>query len=336
MALYLLGDLHFTNSHEWDNICFTRFIDYFKNLNIEADSSLFLLGDITDKKINDSRTTDLVSCFFAIALSKFKAIYILGGNHDMHKDIFGNIYYTTQFVKNFNPEKIHLIYNETILNIDGLKVMALPHKETTLGIEEYYNSELSNDFYSTEVNLLLGHLNIYDEKMPIADGLNIKKFNYKNAYFGHVHSRVGSYAKNYTGSIMPFKKSENITELPRCIVKMDKNSIEEIELPIFKVFKTLDISKELPTSKKTDNPTVVYDFTNCNDETVESLRKDYFIRYERDSLEIAAENAEEQETAIVEQIFSSFYEAYIKMCKDLDLHPKRSVNSLVKSLLEEE
>ena len=63
MALYLLGDLHFTNSHEWDDICFTKFIEYFSNLEVEADSSLLLLGDISDKKINDSKTIDLISWF---------------------------------------------------------------------------------------------------------------------------------------------------------------------------------------------------------------------------------------------------------------------------------
>ncbi len=336
MALYLLGDLHFTNSHEWDEICFNKFIDYFSNLEVEADSSLLLLGDISDKKINDSQTITYISHFFAVALTKFKMIYVVGGNHDMHKDSFKKIHYTTQFVKYFNPEKIHLIYDEEILDIDDLKVMALPHKETTLGIEEYYNSELDNKFYSTQVDLLVGHLNIYDEKMPIAEGLDIHKFNYKTAYFGHVHSRIGSYAQNYTGSIMPFKKSENDTTLPRCIAKITKNKVEEIPLPIFKVFKTLDISKELPDHKKTDEPTTVYDFVNCNDETVESLRKDYFIRYEKDALEINEEIINEQDANIVEQMFSNFYEAYTQMCKDLDIHPKRSVNSLVKSLLLEE
>ena len=173
MALYLLGDLHFTNSHEWNDICFTKFIEYFSNLEVEADSSLLLLGDISDKKINDSKTIDLISWFFAVVLKKFKMTYVLGGNHDMHKDIFKKVHYTTQFVKYFNPEKIHLIYNEEILDIDGLKVLALPHKETNLGIEEYYNSELDNKYYSTQVDLLVGHLNIYDEKMPMAEGLDL-------------------------------------------------------------------------------------------------------------------------------------------------------------------
>ena len=336
MALYLLGDLHFTNSHEWDDICFTRFIEYFSNLEVEADSSLLLLGDISDKKINDSKTIDLISWFFAVVLKKFKMIYVLGGNHDMHKDIFKKVHYTTQFVKYFNPEKIHLIYSEEILDINGLKVLALPHKETNLGIEEYYNSELDNKYYSTQVDLLVGHLNIYDEKMPMAEGLDIHKFNYKTAYFGHVHSRVGSYAQNYTGSIMPFKKTENDTLLPRCIAKIAKDSVEEIPLPVFKLFKTLDISKELPSNKKSDNPTIIYDLINCNDETAESLKKDYFIRSEKDILDVSEEIEIDQEAVIFDQIFENFYDAYTQMCRDLDLHPKRSVNSIIKQLLEEE
>ena len=336
MALYLIGDLHFTNSHEWDDICFTRFIEYFSNIEVEADSSLFLLGDISDKKINDSKTIDLISWFFAVALKKFKMIYVLGGNHDMHKDSFKKVHYTTQFVKYFNPEKIHLIYNEEILDIDGLKVLALPHKETNLGIEEYYNSELDNKYYSTQVDLLVGHLNIYDEKMPMAEGLDIHKFNYKTAYFGHVHSRVGSYAQNYTGSIMPFKKTENDTFLPRCIAKIAKDSVEEIPLPVFKLFKTLDISKELPSNKKSDNPTIIYDFINCNDETAESLKKDYFIRSEKDILDVSEEVEIDQEAVIFDQIFENFYDAYVQMCRDLELHPKRSVNSIIKQLLEDE
>jgi DNA repair exonuclease SbcCD nuclease subunit len=336
MALYICGDLHFTNSHEWDNICFTRFIDYFESLSIEANSSLFLLGDVTDKKLNDSQTLDFVTRFFSIALKKFKKIYVIGGNHDMYEDNFKNIHYTTQYLKYLDPEKIVLIYNEDILDIDGLKIMVLPHKKVTAaGIDEYYNSELSNDFYSTQVDLILGHLSIYDEKMPIAGGLDLDKFNYKKAYFGHVHSRVGTHADKYTGSVMPFKKSENDTTLPRCIAKITKDSIEEIEIPIFKRFETIDISKELPKYKKDSNPTIIYDFINCNDETAESLRKDYFIRYEKDVLDIVESDTEEEST-IVEQIFSNFYEAYTKMCQDLDIHPRRSVNSLIKSLLLED
>lgn len=337
MALYIIGDLHFTNSHEWDDICFTRFIDYFESLSVEANSSLLLLGDVTDKKLNDSKTVDLVTRFFAVALKKFTKIHIVGGNHDMYEDNFKNIYYTTQFLKYLNPEKINLIYNEQILDIDGIKVMALPHKKVTAaGIDEYYNSELNNDFYSTRVDLIVGHLSIYDEKMPIAGGLDLSKFNYKRAYFGHVHSRVGTHADKYTGSIMPFKKSENDTTLARCIVKMTKDSVEELELPIFKRFETVDISKELPKYKKDSNPTIIYDFINCNDETAESLRKDYFIRYEKDVLDLIDDSEEDSDSTIVEQIFDNFYDAYTKMCQDMDIHPRRSVNSLIKSLLLEE
>lgn len=335
MALYLIGDLHFTNSHEWDDICFTRFIDYFSSLQVEANSSLFLLGDITDRKINDSRTNDYIAAFFAIAVAKFAKVYVLGGNHDMHEDVFKNVYYTTQFLAHFSP-KINLIYNEQILDIDGIKVLALPHKKVLASsIDEYYNSELDNNFYSTEVDLLVGHLSIFDEKMPIAGGVEIDKFNYKRACFGHVHSRVGTHADKYAGSIMPFKKSENNTDLPRCIVKMTKDTWEEIPLPIFKLFETIDISKGLPEHKKGSNPTIIYDFINCNDETAESLRKDFFIRNEKDVLEIAKENESgESEVAIVEQIFSNYYEAFTKMCQEMDIHPKRSVNSLIKSLLD--
>ena len=170
----------------------------------------------------------------------------------------------------------------------------------------------------------------------MAEGLDIHKFNYKTAYFGHVHSRVGSYAQNYTGSIMPFKKTENDTLLPRCIAKITKDSVEEIPLPIFKLFKTLDISKELPSSKKSDNPTIIYDLINCNDETAESLKKDYFIRSEKDVLDMSEEVEIDQEAVIFDQIFENFYDAYVQMCRDLELHPKRSVNSIIKQLLEED
>ena len=72
MALYLLGDLHFTNSHEWDEICFNKFIDYFSNLEVEADSSLLLLGDISDKKINDSQTITYISHFLQWLLQSLR------------------------------------------------------------------------------------------------------------------------------------------------------------------------------------------------------------------------------------------------------------------------
>ena len=90
MALYIIGDLHFTNSHEWDKVCFNRFISYFSELNVEPNSHLLILGDVTDKKINDSQTTDYVSNFFSVALEKFIQIHVIGGNHDMGITITGN------------------------------------------------------------------------------------------------------------------------------------------------------------------------------------------------------------------------------------------------------
>ncbi|MCF0126228.1 MAG: metallophosphoesterase [Clostridia bacterium] len=338
MALHILGDMHFMNSHEWDKLCMERFLDYFEGVSVSTNDDLLLEGDITHSKFNDSITIDCVSKFISIALKKYDNIYIIGGNHDMFEDEHHNIEYTTKYLKHFAPDRIHLIYDETVLDIKGLKVLALPHKKSSaIELDEYYNHNLDKKFYETEYDLIVGHTTIFDPEIPVAGGVELDRFKTKYAYFGHVHIRFGTQAKHYTGSIMPVKKTENGGDLCRCLAIVSKDGIKEIDLPVIKKFEEVDLIDGIPTnlSKKGDSPVVIYDFKNCNNETIESLRKDYFIRYEKDVIKgIETEISQDDgNKTIVNKLFNNFYDAYKLMCRENNITPKRAVDAIMKRLL---
>lgn len=341
---FVIGDLHFSNSRPWDLESFDKFINWFSNLEIsfnKEDCELILLGDCTEKSVNNGQSIELLVKFIKIALNKFNNLIIIGGNHDMKENTDGSIQYSTQFLS--QEKNIKLVFDEDIfISNQGFTIKALPYKKTIESIEDYYNNSLQSSFYTDNCDLLIGHINLYDKNIPYIKGLDLNKFNFKYAAFGHIHQRVGLNSKFYTGSIMPFRKSEQYTELPRCIKVYTKNNNliteSEIEIPKFRSYEKLDFSKnEKPFFKKfSSNITYIYEIFNCDKNILNNLSKDYYVILGKslkiDSIELENTDASEN-NFIATRIFKDKKDAFLKMVKDQNLHLKRSITNVVLNLL---
>lgn len=342
--LFVIGDLHFSDSRPWDLESFSKFIDWFSKFDIKnkkEDSELLLLGDCTEHAVNNGRSIDLLTKFVEIALSKFDDLIVIGGNHDVKEDANGHFQYSTQYLANLG--NVRLVYDEEVFTSkQGFIIKALPHKKTIQSLDDYYNNSLAADFYKAECDVFVGHIMILDKNCLYMGGIDIDKFAFKYAAFGHIHQRFGLNNKHYTGSIMPFRKSEQETSLPRCIKVYSKNndsvSLEEVDLPTFRVYEKIDISKEKPLHKKHSTfETHIYELLNCNDKHIfESLKTDYYVMLGKNAIQDLKDlNAfnEQKNKSISASVFKNKLDAFQKMMKDSKYHFKRSTVKVLSNLL---
>lgn len=346
--LFILGDTHFSNERDWDLESFEKFIDWFSKYDFgnKEDCELLQLGDLTEKSKSAGKTYGLLLKFMTVCLTKFSKIYILGGNHCMkYNSLRNEVEYSSEFLGELD-DSIKLIYDETEFTaLDGkLSVLALPFKYTTTSIENYYNNNLKPELYTNHYNLICGHVTIFDEKFKIVDGINLKKFNFDHAVFGHIHNRCGTNAKYYPGSIMPFRKSEEKTELPRCIkvIDEDNNELDEIQLPIFRQYHTINFQTEKPKYKRNSTDIVhVYELTNCDEKTIINFCSEYYIKKSITqnvlNIENIVNNSGDDDKINNENVKNLLLEDDFvileKMCKDNDIILKRKTKALLRELL---
>ena len=337
--LFYLGDMHFSTRRDWDKESFENFINWFENYDFGKyeDCEFFQLGDVTEKSLNSGDAYSLLTDFTVKALKKFKKIYIIGGNHCSKYDTEKNIEsYSSEYLAKLS-DNIKLIYKEQEIEaLDSkLKILALPFRHTSKQIETYYNEDLPEHFYKNHYNIICGHEMIYDENFKVAGGVNLKKFNYDHAVFGHIHQRFGNNASMYTGSIMPFRKSEEKTVLPRCMKVFNEDGVElkEIVLPIFRQYHVIDFKKEKPTFKKYSDKIVhVYEFINCgNDFIASNMYSDYYVKktspLKIDDNILSDENIDKN--ILIEDDFTVLEQ----MCKEQNIILKRGTKALLKELL---
>ena len=338
--LFVLGDMHFSNSREWDLESFNHFIDWFENYDFGKyeDCELLQLGDVTEKSINNGAVYFLVTKFFKIALRKFSRIYVIGGNHCWKYDVTRNSeYFSTEYLSNMSDNIKTIFSEEKFTALDGkLSILALPFKFTVSSIEEYYNKHLNESFYEEKYNIICGHVNLYDSNFPSIEGLKLKNFKFDHAVFGHIHSRIGANAKYYTGSIMPFRKSEEKTELPRCIKVYDdtNNELPEIELPIFRQYHIIDFNKNKPEFERNSGTIVhIYELVNCKNDLVgEKTYPNFYIKKSSTikSIDDCNTDSIDNDNNI---LLKDDYTVLEQMCKDNNIILKRGTKVLLKELL---
>lgn len=337
--LFVIGDMHFSTSRPWDEESFKNFLDWYDKQEFGPfeDCELLQLGDVTEKATNTGKPFEMLTSFFEMSLRKFSKIYVLGGNH-CHKWVTekGESQYVTQYLP-YMSNRIKVIFEEEIFDaIDGLKVLALPHKHVVTTIEDYYNNNLPSVYYETPVDLICGHTGIFDKAFPYISGLMLDKFNFKFAAFGHIHNRWGSNKKMYTGSIMPFRKGEQNCELPSCIKVFTKDAeLDEIQLPQFRSYETIDFRNTKPTYKKFSDKVVhIYELDNCRDKnSAKIMYNDYYFKFGKIT-EVEAVNSENGaiENSVI-KVFDNYYDAFQKMCKEKGITFKRKTHTLLKDLL---
>jgi hypothetical protein len=344
--LFVLGDLHFDSSKDWSREAITKFIEWFENYDFGNYDTIELLqlGDVTEKASNLGDTLELVTLFFDIACRKFSNIYVLGGNH-CHRLTKEKSQYSTQFLKligahhsNGKVSQIHTIFSEEIFYTKNrFQIIALPYKRISGKIlDDYYSNELPKEFYTTEADLLCGHVAIKEPK-TFYGGINISKFATKHYAFGHIHVRNGQFKKYYTGSIMPFKIDEEKSELERCLKVFTKqkdstaNSITENEIiiPKFVTYDTVQFEDIPAFQKESDNQVHIYTVINCkNLQQAKSYYPNYYIRGVEKVVADTTIHASEKE-----KIFLTPLEALDSMLKETKMTIKRKTLELLKSIL---
>lgn len=336
--LYTMGDAHFCNARDWDKESFGKFIKWFKeDLPVNnSHSELLQLGDLTEKALNEGATLAMLTEWAEVALQRFDKIYIVGGNHDDKYDVMKDEeHYSSEYLAEMD-NRIQVIYKETefeVLN-GSLKVLALPFRHVPGSLEKYYSEQLDSKYYDTKYDLICGHTAIKDPALPHIPGVDLSRFHYKYAAFGHIHDRSGPNARFYTGSIMPFRKNEEKTALPRCFkVYSDDGQEAEIELPIFRQY---HVGVDKPEHKK--NSTDVVHIYELNDpKKVVDYADEYYVKK---SLATSAINALAERLQTVEakarnsaSLFDDDLTVLEKMCKEQGIALKRKTKAILKKLL---
>lgn len=250
--------------HEWSDRSVHLFYTWFKdNINPDPEDRLIQLGDVFDKSANYGKTVELATKLFKRISTKFRKIFVLGGNHDLgFKN--NNFQYATEFLSHAF-DNIVCLYNETVLEFYDTSVTVLPFKKVEGQLLDKYYSELMNSkLYNSDITC--GHVAIKEEGTYFG-GIDISKFKNKNFVMGHIHTRNGKYKEYYTGSILPCNITENTSELPRCIKIFDTTTkiFSEIPIPNFVKFDTMDFNSDQGNIAENSSDVVtLYTVKNCN------------------------------------------------------------------------
>jgi calcineurin-like phosphoesterase family protein len=331
--LFVLGDTHFSTNKDWNFDSFSNFITWFESYDfgLFEDSELIQLGDVVEKASNLGDTLELVTKFFSIACTKFKKIYLIGGNHD-HKMINDKSQYATQYLSFIGNNQVKKIFKEEILTTEnGFNVIALPYRRVNGKVlDDYYSSDLPEEFYTTEADLICGHVALKEAK-GFYGGIDIAKFATKFRAFGHIHIRKGQHKGSYTGSIMPFKVDEQDTDSPRAIKVYSRGkgiSEREIEIPQFVKYDTVQFG-DTPPHAKGEQISYVYTVSNCkNVQQAKTYYHDYYIRGIEKNINSADTKAGEKA-----DIFLTPIAALETMLKETHSTIKRKTLALLRSVL---
>lgn len=273
--VYIAGDPHFSASQPWRKPIGDRFLDWLENEFKPEPNSYFIgLGDNSDDAVNPGSVISQLERFATILQAKFKHSYMLVGNHDL------KLYkYKPHLAFDFLDQKegITILKDPAqILNIGGLKVLAMPHynyRPEYPSMYDYYNN-LPSNILNQEYDLMVGHF--ADETNPMIHDqyVKTKKIKAKHIALGHIHSRVSDH---YLGSIAPFKVSEDDRDpnIPaRALWVLNKENDEvvksEIPLPVICKYRFINYPDPLPD---TPEPVTVWTVNNCN---VETVAKNYY------------------------------------------------------------
>jgi DNA repair exonuclease SbcCD nuclease subunit len=329
--------MHFSTHKDWNREAIDKFIDWFKKYDFGPfeETELLQLGDVVEKASNLGDTLELVTLFFDIACTKFKSIYVLGGNH-CHKLVNEKSQYATQYLKMLGDEhQIKTIFKEEIFKTEnGVEIIALPYRRVNGKIlDDYYSNDLPDRFYTTKADLICGHVAI-KEKGSFYGGIDLTKFPLATHHaFGHIHVRSGQYKQSYTGSIMPFKIDEEHGDLQRCVKTLEKNAagikLSEILIPKFVTYENVNFGDAPAFKKNSDDLVHIYTVTNCkNAQQAKNYYGDYYIRGVEKIMNNTSVMAD-----MKEDLFMTPLIALDSMIKETKMIIKRKTLFLLKDLL---
>ena len=275
--LYILGDIHFSASRPWRLEMGDSFLNWLADVEVQPDSYLILLGDLSDSAVNPGKVISQLEKLAQIVSKKFKKTFILKGNHD-EKVYQDEPHLSFEFL-GLKPNIQILDTPADQITIGDFNVLALPHYSYRTDLPAFwdYYADLPAEIKDKEYDLTIGHF--ADSSAYVFDRqVNISYLKTKVLALGHIHTRENLH---YTGSVYPCKISEEITTHPRAMWHLTKRdgivSRKEIPLPIFCSFKYWDYPKPLP--EKIPGTSIVWTIKNCDIESVAKAHyKDAHIR----------------------------------------------------------
>lgn len=273
--LVILGDIHFRDDKPWCIEVCKAFLNWFENWDLNNENNTLLLaGDLVEKNLLTGFVADYLEKFWS--LSKFKAIHICVGNHDL-KTVNDRPQLAYEFYRNKPNVFIYLEATETI--IEGKKVLFLPYytDQNRYGylMSDYYSNISTNPLFTNNYDLVLGHFSGPDAGFEGSTDVvkNLDKINTKKICLGHIHIRDCN-PSVYIGSVYAGKKGEN--DLTRAAWYLDGDTWKEQKLPVFNEFLMFSYPNDLPDSRAL---IPIYTILNCGSELVAKEKYgDIFIR----------------------------------------------------------
>jgi len=278
--LYVIGDVHFNANHPWSIEVGEKFLEWFdewtSGLRLDEPNGttreLVVLGDVTEKDLITGAVMSLLYRFLSYATRKnsgFDRVYLLVGNHDL-RYYKNRINYSAEFAR-YMPG-VEVVGEEKIIytKFGRFPLLCLPFKKLPDGrsIDDYYTNGLTPDFYTASGKIVVGHVALLEEGKKYG-GIDKSKFSQDNIWaLGHVHTRSGAFAADYTGSVLPNKIDEERTTLPRVVrifEMQDARPVEVVASPIprFVTYKEVTYPQDIASDPSEDGLTKIYTVSNC-------------------------------------------------------------------------
>jgi hypothetical protein len=243
--IVVFGDVHLSDSRPWSEQVGNSFLEWFKNLeyNNENNTAIFT-GDVAENFLSSGIVYDQMFMLFSTN-NRFKKTYVVVGNHDIKKK-GRKEHVTYKFVRNIKGLEIIEAPPATIKEIDGHRVLFLPHynpRSVFPPMHEYY-SNLPEEYHEKPFDIVVGH--VADDSARVY-GKTCLLSRIKTRYFalGHIHVRI---SQHYLGSIFPNNSKEN--DRTRCLKVFSRDQEhfyeESVKLPIFCEYYDVEFPNELP------------------------------------------------------------------------------------------
>jgi hypothetical protein len=323
-AIYGLGDIHLAGYPEWNMLVGDNFIKWLDSFYFgdKKETEVILTGDVTSKDLLPGLIIDQLYRLIEVLERKFSHIYICIGNHDL-KMWHGKLQHPLIAIG--KRQQVTVIEKHGVVKTDlGFNVLFLPFQKLIGNTcEDFYNSMPETEF-TIPYDVIVGHFAKKDAFF-YKKGVDTNLFTARSWFLGHIHNRP---EKEYLGSIFPLNPTEEKCKYPRCIKKVTKEDVEEIELPKFLTYKTI----AYPDKPIVDTSTIeVYTIKNCPTKiAAQEYYKELFIR----GVEKEKEDSKTI-TTTTDKTFKTNQEAFDSWITDSETKISRPLYKLVSTMLKE-
>ncbi|KAA6362280.1 MAG: hypothetical protein EZS28_042193 [Streblomastix strix] len=324
-AIYGIGDIHLAGYPEWIFKVGDKFIEWLDSFYFgdKKESEVILTGDVTSKDLLPGLIIDQLERLIEVLERKFSHIYICMGNHDLKK-WHGKLQHPLIAIGK-RPSITVIEKHGTIKTPLGFNVLFLPFQKITgTNCEDFYNSMPPE--FTIPYDVIVGHFAKKDNFL-YKKGVNTDLFKTREWFLGHIHNRP---EKEYLGSVYSLNPTEEKCKYPRCMKKVTKENIEDINLPKFLTYKTI----AYPDKPTLDSSMVeVFTVKNCpNKLAAQEYYKELFIKgIEKEKEDIKDVTV----TTTSDKTFKNYHEAFDSWISETGTKVSRQVYKLVNSMLKE-